>query len=127
MFAGWCVPGFRTVLDEPLVIVLIPRVMRRTGKLYNLTLITAIMTIVAATMIIFWTDSTSTFHLWFDIVPQGFGMASVITTTLIVSPCERRGSCIPSDCGVQAMIASVAKEDMAVATGSKSAARSVPF
>ncbi|OSX59201.1 hypothetical protein POSPLADRAFT_1075481 [Postia placenta MAD-698-R-SB12] len=74
-------------------------VMRRTGKLYNLTLITAIMTIVAATMIIFWTDSTSTFHLWFDIVPQGFGMASVITTTLI------------------AMIASVAKEDMAVATG----------
>lgn len=57
------------------------------------------MTIVAATNIIFWTDSTSTFHLWFDIVPQGFGMASVITTTLI------------------AMIASVAKEDMAVATG----------
>jgi len=37
--------------------------------------------------------------LWFDIVPQGFGMASFITTTLI------------------AMIAGVIKEDMAVATG----------
>ncbi|KAI0939480.1 hypothetical protein AcV5_000887 [Taiwanofungus camphoratus] len=74
-------------------------VMRRTGKLYGLTLISCVLTVVAAILLVFWNNNTSTFHLWFDIVPQGFGMASVITTTLI------------------AMIASVDKEDMAVATG----------
>ncbi|KAH9951778.1 vacuolar amino acid permease [Amylocystis lapponica] len=74
-------------------------VMRRTGKLYNLTLISCLLTVVASTLIIFWNDKSSTFHLWFDIVPQGFGMASVITTTLI------------------AMIAGVTREDVAVATG----------
>ncbi|KZT12978.1 vacuolar amino acid permease [Laetiporus sulphureus 93-53] len=74
-------------------------VMRRTGKLYNLTIISGLLTVVATTLVVFWNDKTSAFHLWFDIVPQGLGMASVITTTLI------------------AMIASVAKEDMAVATG----------
>ncbi|PCH41423.1 vacuolar amino acid permease [Wolfiporia cocos MD-104 SS10] len=74
-------------------------VMRRTGKLYSLTLTSCAMTVVAGMLIVFWKDNTSPFHLWLDIVPQGFGMASVITTTLI------------------AMIASVAKEDLAVATG----------
>ncbi|CCM01688.1 uncharacterized protein FIBRA_03752 [Fibroporia radiculosa] len=53
----------------------------------------------AAVLICFWNDNTPSFDLWFDIVPQGLGMSSVITTTLI------------------AMIASVAKEDLAVATG----------
>ncbi|KAK0453319.1 MFS general substrate transporter [Armillaria borealis] len=76
-----------------------PRVMRRTGKLYTLTLASSAMTLVASVLILFWNDSSSTFHLWLDIVPQGFGMASLITSTLI------------------AMIAGVYKEDMAVATG----------
>lgn len=74
-------------------------VMRRTGKLYTLTLASSAMTLVASVLILFWNDSSSTFHLWLDIVPQGFGMASLITSTLI------------------AMIAGVYKEDMAVATG----------
>ncbi|KAI0079648.1 vacuolar amino acid permease [Panus rudis PR-1116 ss-1] len=74
-------------------------VMRRTGKLYALTLASSFLTIIAATSVAFWNDNTSEFHLWFDIVPQGLGMASVITTTLI------------------AMIANVGKEDLAVATG----------
>jgi len=74
-------------------------VMRRTGKLYTLTLVSCFMTVIAASMLVFWNEDTSWFHLWFDIVPQGLGMASVITTTLI------------------AMIASVVKEDLAVATG----------
>lgn len=74
-------------------------VMRRTGKLYTLTLCSALSALVATTLIVFWNRNTSTFHLWFDIVPQGFGMASVITCTLI------------------AMIAGVEKHDMAVATG----------
>ncbi|KAK0231094.1 vacuolar amino acid permease [Armillaria fumosa] len=77
-------------------------VMRRTGKLYTLTLTSSAMTLVASVLVLFWNDSSSTFHLWLDIVPQGFGMASLITSTLI------------------AMIAGVFKEDMAVATGSES-------
>ncbi|KAF9221873.1 vacuolar amino acid permease [Gyrodon lividus] len=73
--------------------------MRRTGKLYNLTLASAALCVVASILVASWNDNTSNFHLWFDIVPQGFGMASLITSTLI------------------AMIAGVYKEDMAVATG----------
>jgi len=57
------------------------------------------MTISAGLLLILWSDNSSPIHLWLDIVPQGFGMASFITTTLI------------------AMIAGVAREDMAVATG----------
>ncbi|KAF7352928.1 Multidrug resistance protein fnx1 [Mycena venus] len=73
--------------------------MRRTGKLYTLTLAAAASSISANLLVIFWNEKTSVWHLWLDIVPQGFGMASFITTTLI------------------AMIAGVIKEDMAVATG----------
>ncbi|KAI0315395.1 vacuolar amino acid permease [Amylostereum chailletii] len=73
--------------------------MRRTGKLYTLTLVSSGFSILACTMIAFWNESTPTWHLWLDIVPQGFGMASLITTTLI------------------AVIAGVAKSDVAVATG----------
>ncbi|KAE9410275.1 vacuolar amino acid permease [Gymnopus androsaceus JB14] len=75
------------------------RMMRRTGKLYRLTLCSGFMCILASISIVLWNDDTSQIHLWFDIVPSGFGMASLITTTLI------------------AMIAGVMKEDMAVATG----------
>ncbi|TFK99106.1 vacuolar amino acid permease [Pterulicium gracile] len=73
--------------------------MRRTGKLHTLTVISAGLSILANVLISFWNERTGWFHLWFDIVPQAFGMASLITTTLI------------------AMIASVRKDDMAVATG----------
>ncbi|KAJ3485362.1 hypothetical protein NLI96_g5024 [Meripilus lineatus] len=74
-------------------------VMRRTGKLYGLTLISCFLTIIAASFVAAWNENTAAFHLWVDVFPQGLGMASVITTTLI------------------AMIASVGKEDLAVATG----------
>ncbi|KAJ8595338.1 vacuolar amino acid permease [Rhizopogon salebrosus TDB-379] len=73
--------------------------MRRTGKLYRLTLASTALTIFASILVTLWNDNTSKYHLWLDIVPQGFGMASLITTTLI------------------AMIAGVYREDMAVATG----------
>ncbi|KAG2369982.1 vacuolar amino acid permease [Suillus spraguei] len=73
--------------------------MRRTGKLYRLTLASVGLTIIASICLALWDDKTSQYRLWLDIIPQGFGMASLITTTLI------------------AMIASVYKEDMAVATG----------
>lgn len=58
--------------------------MRRTGKLYTLTLLSAIAPLYASTMVAMWSDSSSKLHLWGDVIPQGFGMASVITTTLIV-------------------------------------------
>lgn len=60
--------------------------MRRTGKLYGLTLVSAILCVAAAVLVVMWNENSSAFHLWFDIVPQGLGMASVITTTLIVRP-----------------------------------------
>ncbi|KAH8106216.1 vacuolar amino acid permease [Cristinia sonorae] len=74
-------------------------VMRRTGKLYGLTLFSCLLGVLAAVLVSCWNEKSSQFHLWADVVPQGLGMASVITTTLI------------------AMIASVTKEDLAVATG----------
>ena len=43
------------------------------------------MTVFAAFLVALWDENSAAFHLWLDIVPQGFGMASVITTTLIVS------------------------------------------
>jgi len=73
--------------------------MRRTGKLYTLTLVSAFMGILASVLASCWNDNTSDFHLWIDLIPQGFGVASFITSTLI------------------AMIAGVYKEDMSVAIG----------
>jgi hypothetical protein len=58
--------------------------MRRTGKLYKLTLLSSIGALYATTRVAMWNDNSSKLHLWGDLIPQGFGMASVITTTLIV-------------------------------------------
>jgi hypothetical protein len=93
--------------------------MRRTGKLYTLTICSALLSVFANAMVSTWGDHTSSLGFWvqfpmlapcfyslsylqLDVVPQGFGMSSLITTTLI------------------AVIATVTKEDMAVATGSPS-------
>ncbi|KAH9077429.1 MFS general substrate transporter [Lactarius deliciosus] len=74
-------------------------IMRRTGKLYTLTLVSAALAVWSSIQIALWSENSSQWHLWVDIVPQGFGMASVITSTLI------------------ALIACVSKTDVAVATG----------
>jgi len=73
--------------------------MRRTGKLYSLTLVSMGLGIVASVSVSLWKSNTPEYHFWVDLIPQGFGIAGVITTTLI------------------AMIANVAKQDIAVATG----------
>ena len=65
--------------------------MRKTGKLYGLTLVSCALGILATTLVACWDENSSQFHLWADVVPQGLGMASVITTTLIVGP-----RCIPA-------------------------------
>jgi hypothetical protein len=58
--------------------------MRRTGKLYTLTIISSLLTVLASFRLILWNENSSPIYLWLDIVPQGFGMSSYITTTLIV-------------------------------------------
>ena len=58
--------------------------MRRTGKLYYLTITSALLTLISCTFVAMWNDNTSAFHLWFDIVPNGFGGSGVITSILIV-------------------------------------------
>jgi len=73
--------------------------MRRTGKLYGLTVACAIGAMAASLLASCWTERTPSWHLWFDLVPSGFGMAGFITSTLI------------------AMITNVMREDMAVAIG----------
>ena len=92
--------------------------MRKTGKLYSLTLVSAALCILASVLVASWNEKTSTLHLWLDIVPQGFGMASLITTTLSVS-ISPSIVLSPYARAMQAMIAGVHKEDMAVATGSE--------
>ncbi|KAG8715102.1 hypothetical protein FRC09_016923, partial [Ceratobasidium sp. 395] len=73
--------------------------MRKTGKLYYLTLASAFSMVVSSALISTWNDNTSEYHLWGDIVFGGFGGSALITSTLI------------------ALIASVEKKDYAVATG----------
>ncbi|KAF8631158.1 hypothetical protein AX15_002499 [Amanita polypyramis BW_CC] len=73
--------------------------MRKTGKLHALTLLSSVMSIIANLLVASWNEKTPAIRYWLDLIPQALGMASVITTTLI------------------AMIASVYKEDMAVAIG----------
>jgi len=61
------------------------RMMRRTGKLYSLTLVSVSLGVLASVSVSLWNFNTPEFHLWLDLTPQGFGIASMITTTLIVS------------------------------------------
>ncbi|KAF8313424.1 vacuolar amino acid permease [Clavulina sp. PMI_390] len=74
-------------------------VMRATGKYWWLNVGGCASSLFACILLSRWNDNTGTFELWFDIIPSGFGMSSVVTSTLI------------------ALISSVSREDMAVATG----------
>lgn len=96
------------------------RLMRKTGKLYHLTLASAGMSVGACFLVSRWSEDTLAYHFWLDIVPQGFGMSSLITSTLIVRiVLVQRRACPHAAWYLQAMIATVSKEDMAVATGSE--------
>ena len=58
-----------------------------------LTVVSAILMFSANMRISFWDERhTSNFELWFDIVPNGFGSAAIITSTLIVSLLPGDGS-----------------------------------
>jgi len=73
--------------------------MRHTGKYWWLTMCSALMALTSNILISCWNSNTGWFQLWFDIAPNGFSVSAVITSTLI------------------AIIASVSREDLAVATG----------
>jgi MFS family permease len=73
--------------------------MRRTGKYYWLTISMAASALLSMSVIATFSTHTPQWLLWVAIVPSGFGMSGVITSTLI------------------ALIACVRKEDIAVATG----------
>lgn len=79
LFAGWIIRG--------------------TGKLYTLTLVSASLGIISSLSVALWDVKTPELRFWLDLIPCGFGVASMITSTLI------------------AMISNVTREDMAVATG----------
>lgn len=72
---------------------------RRTGKYYRLTLFSASAVVIGSLLLIGWNENTSAFEYYADIVPMSTGYTSFLTTSLI------------------AIIASVDKEDIAVATG----------
>ena len=61
------------------------RIMRKTGKLYFLTLVSAALGIFSSISVSLWNFNTSKFHLWFDLVPSGLGISSLINSVLIVS------------------------------------------
>jgi len=72
---------------------------RRTGKFFKITLVSAMFAVLASILVALWNDKTSAFDLWLDIMPQGFSTGIFMNSTVI------------------AMIASVSTADMAVATG----------
>jgi len=74
-------------------------IMRATGKYWTLTILSCVCGLASAILLSSWNSETSELRLWLDIVPAGFSLASIVTTTLI------------------ALIGSVDHEDMAVVTG----------
>ncbi|KAG8878330.1 hypothetical protein FRB98_006278 [Tulasnella sp. 332] len=73
--------------------------MRWTGRFYYLTILSGLSTILSTSLLASWDEAPSSIHVWGDILPSGLGAASVVTTTLI------------------ALIASIDRADIAVATG----------
>lgn len=93
--------------------------MRRTGKFYYFTILSAVLGIISSVLIASWSQKSSPLHLWFDITFSGFGMSSLITTTLIVSrQSHLEHGNLTTGPTLQALIAAVGREDIAVATGS---------
>lgn len=74
--------------------------MRATGKYWWMTVFMACLGLASSLIMTTFTTKTPDWLLWIGIVPSGFGMSGVVTSTLI------------------ALIGSVKREDMAVATGS---------
>ncbi|KAG8990252.1 hypothetical protein FRB93_003297 [Tulasnella sp. JGI-2019a] len=74
-------------------------IMKMTGKYYYLALTGALVSVGSNGLLALWNPSTSSWHLWVDMVPSALGGAASVTCTLI------------------ALIATVDRADFAVATG----------
>lgn len=96
--------------------------MRQTGRYWTVTVISAFLVVVANVFISNWDlNRTPDIEYWLDIVPSGLGMASLITSTLIVGCSHLAKLSSRTLTTYQAIIASVSRADMAVSTGSKCA------
>jgi len=80
VIAGWYVDLISCDVSS----LTVPRIMRKTDKLYTLTLVSSFTAVFASLMATQWSERTSSLHLWLDLIPQGLGVASFITSTLIV-------------------------------------------
>jgi hypothetical protein len=76
--------------------------MRATGRYWWMTVLMAALGAASSFAMTRFNPDTPEWFLWIAIVPNGFGVSGLITSTLI------------------ALIGSVKSEDMAVATGSES-------
>lgn len=56
--------------------------MRRTGRYWVFNIVCAILPVLSTAYIAAWTEGTSTWGQYLGIVPCGFGVSGVITTTL---------------------------------------------
>jgi hypothetical protein len=75
--------------------------MRATGKYWWMTAFMALLALLSSLAMTQLRQDSPEWFLWIAIIPNGFGVSGLITSTLI------------------ALIGSVKREDMAVATGSK--------
>ncbi|KAJ7784551.1 MFS general substrate transporter [Mycena metata] len=73
--------------------------MRRTGRYWTFTVAGALCVVLASVMLATWNKDTPEWVLYATLAPAGFGVAATLTTTLL------------------ALIASVSREDIPVATG----------
>ncbi|KAG8935126.1 hypothetical protein FRC02_008477, partial [Tulasnella sp. 418] len=76
-------------------------IIRKTGKVHKLSLLSAGFMVTSSLLVTLWNSRTMPLRFWIDIVPNGFGVASLLTSTLV------------------AFTAAVDRSDIAVATGSK--------
>ncbi|KAG8955272.1 hypothetical protein FRC03_011232, partial [Tulasnella sp. 419] len=76
-------------------------IIRKTGKVHKLSLLSAGFMVTSSLLVTLWNSRTMPLRFWIDIVPNGFGVASLLTSTLV------------------ALTAAVDRSDIAVATGSK--------
>ncbi len=75
--------------------------MRATGRFYWMTAGMATLSLLSMILLTTWGPNTPEWLLWTAVAPNGFGLAGVLTSTLV------------------ALIGSVSKEDIACSTGSE--------
>jgi hypothetical protein len=71
--------------DHALILLRVPRLVRRTGRYYWLILIALALHIFASIRMTMWNDHTSDLIYYLDMIPMGAGYASFLSCSIIVS------------------------------------------